>query len=624
MEDREPQSSDRFQVEPGVSTVVGRDPECHRILPSPVIARRHFTLFSHRGGFSIRGLGAGQGLFVNGQRVQKKQLEPGDRIRVGPFLFTFDGAEFHATDQSGNMGLEAHHVSRNIGKLRILDEVSLTVQPREFVGILGPSGAGKTTLMSCLNGSRPPTAGEVLINGESLSRNYESLKSSLGYVPQDDIIHRELTVRDALLFTARLRLPKDTSSRERRSLVDEVIDAIELGHRASARIRTLSGGERKRVNVAVELVTRPSLLLLDEPTSGLDPATEHKLMKLLKKLTEEGRTVLLTTHVMENVDLFDQVVILNGGRLAFFGPPAEALKAFSIQRMPELYEALEKTPPEERAETYLRSSAFQRYVLDRRSPPPTTHSPPTATPKTSRSPWQSFSQLTVLLHRGIKCVLGDPLNLAALILPGPLIGLLSTVPLDSRDPDDRFKLLFLLTITAIFCGSFNSFRELVKERAIYRRERMVNLRILPYLLSKLLLHAGFLAVECSLLLGSVVLFENVGGDLASHLLILWGAAVAAASLGLLISSLVRTSESAIGLLILVSLPQIIFSGGIAHLTGISIIVGKFTLAFWCFDGLQEVAGDLGRGLGEAGMLLAHTGVTLILTWLSLRILQYRR
>ncbi len=602
--------------------VLGRDPDCERVLPSPVISRRHFALSSHKGGFSVQGLHAGDGLFVNGEPVKSQELKRGDRVRVGPYVFTFNGAAFTEQNEFGRMSLVASDLGKKAGKFQILSDISFVAKPQEFVGVLGPSGAGKTTLLNCLHGYHKPNSGQVLVNGEDLSSAFHSLKVNLGFVPQDDIIHRDLRVEDALLFTARLRLPGDTSRRERKAIVAEILESVELQHRARARIRTLSGGERKRVNLAVELVTRPSLLYLDEPTSGLDPATERKLMKLFRRLANEGRTVILTTHVMENVDLLDQIVVLNEGRLVFYGPPGRALESFEIDRMTQLYERLEIKKTETWAAEYIASKEHQTLVTDRLE-----KAQPLLAPKKRRRKrprHRPLSQLLVLLHRYLATILGDPMNLLYLILPGPLIGLLATVPLDSASRDDQFKLLFFLTITAIFCGCFNSFREIVKERAIYNRERMVNLGILPYVLSKLILHATVLLVECGLLLLAVVAFEDVGGRLPFQYLLLWTAAVASCALGLLVSSLVRTSEKAVGLLILAVLPQIIFSGGLARLSGISEQLANFVIAYWSFDGLLEVAYEQGKGLGEVAMLGAHTGAYLVLTAVALFILEKRK
>ena len=226
----------------------------------------------------------------------------------------------------------------------------LSIQPNEFVGLLGPSGAGKSTLMDSLNGMRPASSGQVLVNNLDLYQHLESLKQSIGYVPQDDIIHRELTVYSTLYYVARLRLSRDISTKEINQIVGEVMDVTGLSERRDVPISQLSGGQRKRVSIAVELITKPSVIFLDEPTSGLDPATEEKVMKLFRQIAESGRTVILTTHAMENVKLFDKLVLLMRGKLVFYGKPDEALAHVGAESFKELYDKLEAPIAERLAE----------------------------------------------------------------------------------------------------------------------------------------------------------------------------------------------------------------------------------------------------------------------------------
>ena len=236
-------------------------------------------------------------------------------------------------------------------RCRLLDEVCLSIQPNEFVGLLGPSGAGKSTLMDSLNGMRPASSGQVLVNNLDLYQHLESLKQSIGYVPQDDIIHRELTVYSTLYYVARLRLSRDISTKEINQIVGEVMDVTGLSERRDVPISQLSGGQRKRVSIAVELITKPSVIFLDEPTSGLDPATEEKVMKLFRQIAESGRTVILTTHAMENVKLFDKLVLLMRGKLVFYGKPDEALAHVGAESFKDLYDKLEAPISERLART---------------------------------------------------------------------------------------------------------------------------------------------------------------------------------------------------------------------------------------------------------------------------------
>jgi ABC-type multidrug transport system ATPase subunit len=276
-------------------------------------------------------------------------ISPSDAVQIGSFLIQIDSpGNIGVFDTRSKTRIDAVGITKNVknraggGQICLLDNVSLVIQPNEFVGLLGPSGAGKSTLMDAMNGMRPASSGNVLINNLDFYSNLDALKQSIGYVPQDDIIHRELTVYRTLFYVAKLRLSGDVSKQEINQIIDEVLDVTGLSERRNVPVGQLSGGQRKRVSIAVELITKPSVIFLDEPTSGLDPATEEKIMRLFRQIAESGRTVVLTTHAMENVKLFDKIVVLIGGKLAFYGTPDEALKYLNAKNFKELYDRLEE------------------------------------------------------------------------------------------------------------------------------------------------------------------------------------------------------------------------------------------------------------------------------------------
>ncbi|HKR58323.1 MAG TPA: FHA domain-containing protein, partial [Pyrinomonadaceae bacterium] len=311
---------------------IGRGQECDIRLDGLLISNRHALVVNTTAGVTIEDLNSSNGTYLNGQRITgRNATKPEHVIQIGPFLLRLDSQKGVAVfDTRAKTRIDVFQVTKDVpnrsgaGKVRLLDEVSLSIQPNEFVGLLGPSGAGKSTLMDSLNGMRPASSGQVLVNNLDLYQHLESLKQSIGYVPQDDIIHRELTVYNTLYYVARLRLSRDISTKEINQIVAEVMDVTGLSERRDVPISQLSGGQRKRVSIAVELITKPSVIFLDEPTSGLDPATEEKVMKLFRQIAESGRTVILTTHAMENVKLFDKVVLLMRGKLVFYGKPDEA------------------------------------------------------------------------------------------------------------------------------------------------------------------------------------------------------------------------------------------------------------------------------------------------------------
>lgn len=248
---------------------------------------------------------------------------------------------------AGNDGVEVKAVNisryvpcdRGSGKKKILDNVSLTINSGDFVAVLGVSGAGKTTFMNCINGFKEPTEGYVLFNGMDLYKNYQKLRLLIGYIPQESIVHDNLNLKDMLTFTGRLRLPRSEAKQNLDKLVEEIIAKLDLTGQAYTLIKNLSGGQKKRASIAVELLSNPQIIFLDEPTSGLDPEAERHVLKYLQMLShKEKKTVITVTHTLQNINLFDKVIFLApGGRLCFYGTPEEACEFFQVDILPEAY-----------------------------------------------------------------------------------------------------------------------------------------------------------------------------------------------------------------------------------------------------------------------------------------------
>ena len=276
------------------------------------ISNSHARIIKIENDIFIEDLNSTNGTYLNGERISRNYLSAGDSAHIGAFILRHEAnGEISVFDTRAKMRIDAIKITKDVenkfggGKIRLLDEISLSIQPNEFVGLLGASGSGKSTLIDALNGISPATSGSVLINDLDLYTHLDSLKQTIGYVPQEDIFHRELSINQVLFYVAKLRLSGDVSRTETNQIVEEVLDLTELTERRNVPISKLSGGERKRVSIAVELITKPSIIFLDEPTSGLDPASEEKIMKLFRQIAESGRTVVLTTHTMANIHLFD-------------------------------------------------------------------------------------------------------------------------------------------------------------------------------------------------------------------------------------------------------------------------------------------------------------------------------
>ncbi len=264
--------------------------------------------------------------------------------------------------------VDAQGLSKQANGTKILTDVSLSAHPGEFIGLLGPSGAGKSTLLNALNGFRPADTGRVLLNGTNLYKHYERFRALIGYVPQDDIVHKSLTAYKALFYAALLRFPLFGVPQKRENVeqrVREVLRLLGLEEHRNTRIKRLSGGQRKRVSLGIELLTSPPLLFLDEPTSGLDPGLEERMMTLFRKLAHEGRTVIITTHIMESLELLDLVAILVKGQLVFYGPPQFALRAFQVKEFSAIYVKLEQFEPTQLAKQFRVSPLYKKYVTTR-------------------------------------------------------------------------------------------------------------------------------------------------------------------------------------------------------------------------------------------------------------------
>ena len=581
------------------------------------ISNRHARLLQSGGGITVDDLGSTNGVYVNGTRISRQAVSPADAIQIGSFVIRVDDAgNVGVFDTRSKTRIDAVNLSRTVkskfggGRITLLDSVSLSIQPNEFVGLLGPSGCGKTSLIDALNGARPARGGNVLINNLDLYRHFDSLKQSVGYVPQEDVIHRELSVYKTLYYTARLRLSRDVSRAEINQTINEILDVTGLAERRNLRVSQLSGGQRKRVSIAVELITKPSVIFLDEPTSGLDPATEEKIMKLFRQIAESGRTVVMTTHAMENVRLFDKIVLLMRGKLVFYGTPSEALKQFHAASFKELYDKLDE-PVEQQVAQH--GEANRLRITDHVAGEWKQKFLGTPQYRTNiQEPLQALGQLKpagvhkkrrlgifgalrqwlTLSRRYVEVLAKDKLNLFILFVQAPVIAVLTFVVMGGNLPRDF--IYFVLSLVAIWFGTSVAAREIIRERPVFRRERMVNLGILPYVASKLLILGLIVALQCLLLFVPLKILDLAGvmampGEMYG-LQQLWAMLLTAGvgvALGLLVSALVRTSEMATSLVPLILVPQILFSGLVGVPSGVNKVVGLVMPATWSFDTMKR-------------------------------------
>jgi ABC-type multidrug transport system ATPase subunit/pSer/pThr/pTyr-binding forkhead associated (FHA) protein len=574
----------------GAVLTIGRGLENGIVLDDLLASRVHVRAVAVGDGFEIRDLGSRNGTFVNGAQVTAAFLRPSDLLTIGHSSFTVEGRQLVEQVDTGDVSFVATDLTRTLadGK-RLLEGVSFALEGSSLLAVIGPSGAGKSTLLGALTGARPATSGQVLYAGRDLYANYADLRNRIGVVPQDDVVHYQLTVRQSLRFAAELRFPDDLDPHLRERRVEEVIDELGLTSHANTRISKLSGGQRKRTSVALELLTQPSLLFLDEPTSGLDPGLDKAVMQTLRTLADGGRTVVVITHSVANLSLADRVMLLaHGGRVAYFGPPETMLPFFGATDYADVFTAVTADPAasvQRYAESELheqRAGSLQpvlRGRADEHSTPPRQQS--------------LRSQVWTLARRHLRVVLADrSYAISVLVMPVILSVLAMAVPgsagfgpAASPPTSEPMQLLVILMVGAAFMGTSLTARELVNERPIYQRERAVGLSPVAYLLAKLAVFAGLAFVQATLLTffvlarkagpaGSVML----GSGAIELLLAVAATAFVSAVLGLLISSFASTSEQVMPLLVVSVMMQLVMCGGLIPIAGRAVLAQLSWLA----------------------------------------------
>jgi ABC transport system ATP-binding/permease protein len=613
---------------------LGRDAGNEVSLDSPLVSRFHAQIERVGQRYRVIDLRSANGTFVNDKRVEGEVwLQAEDTIRIGPYRFVMGRDSLMRHDDTRGLRVEITGLNKWVRKdLNLLKNLSLLFQPREFVVVVGQSGGGKSTLVDAVAGYRPATHGHVLVNGIDVYKNFDAIRNEIGFVPQRDIIHMELTVWQALDYAARLRMPPDTTQAERHKRMMEVLEDLDLVHRKDVQISGLSGGQQKRVSIGVELLTSPGLFFLDEPTSGLDPGTETALMQLMRRLADRGRTIILITHATKNVMLADKVVFLaRGGYLAWFGPPDEALEYFDQYRserdrraraieFDQIYAILDdqsKGSAEDWAKRFQAHPAYQKYITR----PLTTlgHTLQAALPQASAASQSqpiprkvepvkrrqnkqvsALRQFLILSARNVRILTRDRPSMVLMLAVGPIIAMLDVV-LSFVLGRDLFNYktgnianvvtsLFMPIMYAVMVGSLAQMREFVKESEIYKRERLVNLKVLPYVLSKVWV-AAILALYQAFVYTLIhyLAFKMPGGvqEFLLAYMSLYMATLAGMMLGLA-SSAIAPNANAVPLIVIMFLvPQFTLGGAMIPVP--DFISGP-TSARWAFEGLMAISG----------------------------------
>ena len=559
---------------------IGREPENDIVVEDVMVSRRHAQLRGNLvSGYELLDLGSHNGTFVNGVRIEKVQLEQLDVVGVGRAQFRLVGNALEEYVDTGEITFEARGLTVRVDERVLVDGVGISLHERALLGIVGPSGCGKSTLLHALNGRRPATSGTVLYDGLDLYAQYEELRSRIGFVPQDDVLHRELRVEALLEYAAELAFPPDVTAAERSQRVDEVLRELALEERRHVRVDQLSGGQRKRVSVALALLTKPSLLFLDEPTSGLDPGYERTMMELLRGLADGGRTVIVVTHTVQSLRLCDRTLVLApGGKPAYFGPPQLAPSYFGRDDLQQVFQVLSTVRDVDWAARFREHPDHLRYGAG--TDEPMVAGERATLPREPRGPW--LRQFTTLTRRNVELLASDRRNLALLAFQAPALGLIMLLALPpgqlAAPPDGTLPIaakgglvLLMLVMAATWLGASNAVREIVRELPIFRRERALGVSISAYLTSKALV-LGAVAVLQAFVLVALATARQGGPFDAVALSWPWlelatavaAAGLAATGLGLLVSALSGRVVRAMTILPVLIVAEVILGmGGIA-------------------------------------------------------------
>ncbi|WP_326751944.1 FHA domain-containing protein [Streptomyces hirsutus] len=599
--DRSPTTFHQFSL--GRVMRIGRALENDLVVSDLQVSRNHAEFHSTPDGrMEIRDLGSHNGTYVNGMPIAKggtQLLGPTDIVGVGHSTFRIVGDRLEEFVDTGEVSFSARHLTVTVdGGKQILKDVSFGVPEKSLIAVIGPSGSGKSTLLKALTGYRPADQGEVLYDNRNLYKQFAELRQRIGLVPQDDILHKELTVKKALTYAAKLRFPADTTTAERDARIDEVLRELKLDIHKGKKVTSLSGGQRKRVSVALELLTKPSLIFLDEPTSGLDPGMDRDVMQLLRGLADDGRTVLVVTHSVAELAICDKLLVMApGGSVAYFGPPDEALNFFGYDTWADVFSAFENYRDYDWAGRWKGSQHYQMYAADIDAVAPQSVPAPQMQTLRPPKPQSWMSQFVTLVRRYVSVIVSDKGFLALTVILPAVLGAVSLL----IDPDRGLlpnapnqagqippngtaaTVLLILAVGACFAGAANSVRELIKERVIYERERATGLSRSAYLMSKVFV-LGMVTVLQGLLVG-VIGFSS--RELPEEGLVLGGFTLLELSIpimalgftsmmfGLIISALVKTAEKTMPLLVMFAIIQVVFTGCLFALHG-TVGVNQFS------------------------------------------------
>lgn len=578
---------------------IGRGADCDVTIAHPSVSRNHASIERKDDTYYIKDLGSLNGTFLNGSRITgQTKVTKDDTIFIGRFKLSLHEK---AQDLSREVAIKAIRIEKKFSNQKIgLHQTSFEIPAKSLLAVMGPSGCGKSTLLKALNGDAPPSSGQVLISGLELSEHFDYLKTQIGYVPQDDIVHRELTVEQSLYYAAKLRLEHATNEFIQQK-INQVLKDLNIEHIRKNLVGNISGGQRKRVSIAVELLTDPLILFLDEPTSPLDPQTIEEFLGILRNLSEKGTTVIMVTHKPEDLNYMDSVIFMaEGGHMVYFESTKKYLTHFEVDDTVKVYSQLVQPKSTVWIEKYNRNQSGAIPVEK------------TKNASKKKSNVNYFSQFIWLTRRYFRIKFNDKVNTLILVGQAPIIAGLICLIFDTVSQ----AVPFLMAISAVWFGTNNAAREIVGEAPIFKRERMFNQGIFPYIFSKISVLGSFAAVQSALF--TLIIYLNFSSkdpswnDPLTTFLWMLMISIAASLMGLFISSIVSTTEKVMTLVPIALIPQIMLAGVVAKIDSkIVEFLSYITLSRWGTEGFSVIQKTVSKPKLEmkegTGVLNKNTG-----------------
>lgn len=586
-------------LDEGLSTI-GRASDNTIVMKPPNFSRHHAGIYRRENHYMLVDYNSMNGVYVNGVRIHGQQeIHEKDMIQIAGSLFLLNNGKLMYQTTISGVSLTLENICKTVGhgssRKRILNNVSCEIGNNEFVAIIGGSGAGKTTAMNAMSGFDSDISGRVYCNGIDLRRNFNTLKNMIGFVPQQDIIYENLTLQRMLYYTAKMKMPSDTSKAEIRARIHKVLEMVDLVQHAKTYIRKLSGGQKKRASIAVEMLADPGLFFLDEPTSGLDPDTEQSLMHTLAKLSKsEGKTIIMVTHTIQSIDLCDKVIFMGpGGKICYCGPPSEITNYFGKKSLVEVYNELAGNVDN------WNGYFLQNYYMEKQNNPPSQAPHPNAGLEKKGKQVSSFKQCLVLIARYFELIWNDKQRLLLLFIqPIAIAFLLAVVAVDDTfiTYEDTRSIMFALSCSGIWIGLFNTIQEVCKERPILKREYMGNLRLWGYIVSKYVVQGVICFLQATLLVAIFLRLMKHSAEAGLYFakpgMEIWITMIltifASASMGLIVSSLMKNGDRAMAVAPFVLIIQLLFSGVLFTLDGMAEHVSKITVSRWAMECLGNI------------------------------------